>query len=255
MRSFCSGAMRAQMLHGAHALLQLGVGQMRRARRRSGVPGGPGWSPAWRAMAQRRGGVVAGDHHHADAGVVRHSATACWDLGAQRVGQAQQADELEVEVVLDGRPVLAVEARRAPPPARAAPWRPWPRPRSAMRACALRPDGTGPRSLPARPWPPPHGHRRSGPARHATWRAVRASGRRSASASSRGAGARCLAGSAGPGGGRPFPSGRRGRSRWPESRIPPGCESTRAIRSSWRSRCSDDRQWHKARRLHCRARL
>ena len=57
----------------------------------------------------RGDGVVAGDHHDTDAG--RQAFGDCRrDLRTQRVRQAQQADEFEVEIVLGRRPILTFEA-------------------------------------------------------------------------------------------------------------------------------------------------
>ena len=49
--------------------------------------------------------MIAGDHHDANSGAVAFGNCA-GHLGTQRIGKTDQTDELEVEVVLDVRPVL-----------------------------------------------------------------------------------------------------------------------------------------------------
>ena len=57
-----------------------------------------------------RGRVITGDHHHPNTGAeaLRHG---LGNLGAQRVGQAQQTDKLKRKVVLKRGPVFALKAR------------------------------------------------------------------------------------------------------------------------------------------------
>ncbi len=111
--------------------------------------------------------------------------------------------------------------------------------------------GTDPSPPPARPWRPPPGRRHPRPSTHATWRAARAERRRPAPGASRGAGVRCRRGSAGRGGGRPSPSGRRGRPRWPGSRTPPGRGRPRAARPSAAASRPGDLESDPDRRARC----
>jgi hypothetical protein len=100
--------MRAQTLTVAMTLAQC------RVARASAISSPDSTSPASRGQPRllrdgaRRGRVVAGDHHHADAGraALGHGGG---HLRAHRVGQAEQPDEFEVEVVFVRRPVLARE--------------------------------------------------------------------------------------------------------------------------------------------------
>ena len=149
MRSFCSGMMRAKTVAvrrrcaraaSSSAASSLAADNVRRHRGR----------PARRDRRGRRG-IVAGDHHDPHAGRaaladrVRH-------VGAQRVGEADQAEEFEGEIRCGARAVAARRlsgARHAqdtnalPPPSR-------PPPRAARRAAPGR-DGTARRSPPGAP--------------------------------------------------------------------------------------------------------
>ena len=95
-------------------------------------------SPAGEADLPRDGagrvGRVAGDHHHAHAGPA-HSATAARHAGAQRVLEAHQPDQLEVEVVLARRRSSPEPKWRGPRPGRAARRRPS-RPREPATSAA-----------------------------------------------------------------------------------------------------------------------